>query len=82
MNKPGSNTKTFLFGLLIGAVAGAIAGILLAPDKGSETRKRFMNKADEFSDNLPERIEAIKAAIEQKLNEIKASINQDKTDNK
>lgn len=75
MNKPGSNTKPFLFGLLIGAITGAITGILLAPDKGSETRKRFMNKADEFSDNLPERIEAIKAAIDEKLNEIKATIN-------
>ena len=33
-----ANTKTLL-GFLAGAAVGALAGILLAPDKGSETSK-------------------------------------------
>jgi gas vesicle protein len=41
--------------LLAGAAAGAIAGILLAPDKGSETRKKMGDKAREFSDAMKEK---------------------------
>jgi gas vesicle protein len=59
---------------LIGAAAGAIAGILLAPDKGSETRRKFSQKAKELKDSLPDQIEALKNAIDQKMNEIKSSV--------
>lgn len=73
MNKPGTHTSGFLAGLLIGAIAGIIAGILLAPDKGSETRRKIITKTNEFSDDLPDRLEELKSAIERKINEIKAS---------
>lgn len=74
MNTSKSNIKTFLTGLLVGAAAGAIAGILLAPDKGSETRRKFAEKAKKFKDNLPDQIEALKTAIDQKLNDIKSTM--------
>jgi len=35
---------------LAGAVAGIITGILLAPDKGSETRRKISGKATAFGD--------------------------------
>jgi len=73
MNTSKSNIKTFLTGLLVGAAAGAIAGILLAPDKGSETRRKFAEKAKKFKDDLPDQIEALKTVIDQKLNDIKSS---------
>lgn len=40
---------------LAGAAAGVVAGILLAPDKGSETRKKMSDKAREFSDIVKEK---------------------------
>lgn len=43
---------TVLVGLLAGAAAGAVAGVLLAPGKGSETRKNLSNKSKETVDNL------------------------------
>ncbi len=43
---------TVLVGLLAGAAAGAIAGVLLAPGKGSETRKNLSNRSRETVDNL------------------------------
>lgn len=46
------NTGTILGALLFGAVLGAAAGILLAPDKGSETRKKIMTGAKDLADNL------------------------------
>jgi gas vesicle protein len=74
MNTSKSKITTFITGLLVGAAAGAIAGILLAPDKGSETRRKFSHKAKDIKDSLPEQIEALKIAIDQKLNEIKSTI--------
>lgn len=37
---------------LAGAAAGAIAGVLLAPDKGTETRKKISGKAKELGEAI------------------------------
>ena len=46
-----ANTKALL-GFLAGASIGALAGILLAPDKGSETRKKISKKTSDLGDSL------------------------------
>ena len=46
-----ANTKTLL-GFLAGAAVGVLAGILLAPDKGSETRKKISKKTSDLGDSL------------------------------
>ena len=55
------------FALLAGAAIGVAAGILLAPDKGSETRKKLKEmaaeggeKAKEEADKLREEMAALK----------------------
>lgn len=62
---------TFLAGLAI----GAIAGILLAPDKGSETRKKILDKSSGLKDELAEKLSELKAAIDEKLNRNSGSTN-------
>ena len=46
-----SNSKAAL-GFLAGAAAGAILGILFAPDKGTDTRKKISKKTGDLSDSL------------------------------
>ena len=41
-----------LTGVLAGAAAGAILGILLAPDRGSETRKKIAKKGNDISGSV------------------------------
>ena len=49
-----SSGKVFL-GLLAGVAAGALLGVLFAPDKGWNTRKRIYNKADDYTESLREK---------------------------
>jgi len=44
-----------LLGVLAGLAAGAIMGILLAPDKGSKTRKQILSKSEDYADDLKEK---------------------------
>lgn len=44
--------KNVLIGLLAGAAAGAIAGILFAPDKGSKTRNKISKKTRDTADGI------------------------------
>lgn len=44
--------------MTIGAVAGLITGLLIAPDKGSETRKKIADTARKVADNVKEKAHA------------------------
>lgn len=49
-----SNSK-LLAGFLAGAAVGGILGILLAPDKGEVTRKKIIDKSNDFSDAVKDK---------------------------
>ena len=57
--------------LLWGFTLGLIAGLLLAPEKGSETRQRISRKAndlkdkfDDFVDSISEKLESFRSETE------------------
>jgi gas vesicle protein len=58
-----ANNGKILAALLMGAAAGATLGVLFAPDKGSETRKRIADRASELGDGLNSSINKGKEVI-------------------
>jgi gas vesicle protein len=50
-----TGTKIIL-GFIAGVSIGAIAGILLSPEKGSDTRQRILDKASDLGSSLKDRM--------------------------
>ena len=50
-----------LLGTLAGVAIGAVVGVLMEPDKGSETRKKISKKGSEYTEDLKEKYEGLKA---------------------
>ena len=67
-----NNTTKIIIAAAAGAVAGAIAGILLAPGKGSETRKKMTSEGKKFAENVKEKFRAGK----EKFNDLKEDVEQ------
>lgn len=64
--------KSGLGKFVLGAAVGAAVGVLLAPKKGSETRKDLKNRLDDLVNKAKElNMEDVKFAIEMKVTEIK-----------
>jgi len=66
------NTTKILTAVAIGAAAGAILGILFAPDKGSETRRKINDRGRKLADDVKDRFQKGK----EKLNGLKDDIEQ------
>ncbi len=78
-----SSGKIFL-GVLAGLAAGALLGVLFAPDKGSVTRQKITKKGEdyaeavkekfnEFLDNISEKFEKVKEEVEKEIPKAKGS---------
>ena len=68
-----STGKVFL-GVLAGAAAGALAGILLAPAKGSETRRKILQKGEYYKDAVKEEFNQLIDVITGKFEKVKTEV--------
>lgn len=68
------STGKVILGSLAGLAIGAIAGILLAPDKGSTTRKKIMDKGDDYADELKSKYDEFRDSITEKFESAKKDI--------
>jgi gas vesicle protein len=60
-----------LLGVLAGVAVGATLGILFAPDKGSNTRKKIARKADDYSEELEDQFNDLVKKITRKFEDMK-----------
>jgi gas vesicle protein len=65
-----------LIGLLAGIAAGAIAGILFAPQKGSETRKKVFKKGENYAGAVKEKFNEYLAGMSKKYDNIKEDVSE------
>ena len=63
-----------LLGVLAGLAAGALVGILFAPEKGSVTRKKMSKKAENYADGLKEKFNEFLDDIAEKFEEVKEQV--------
>ncbi len=56
-----------LLGLLAGVAAGALLGVLFAPEKGSDTRKKISKKGEDYADTLKEKFNEFLESISEKF---------------
>jgi gas vesicle protein len=63
-----------LLGLLAGVAAGALLGVLFAPDKGSVTRKKITRKGEDFADGLTEKFNEFVDTVSEKFDDVKEKV--------
>lgn len=68
-----SSGKVFL-GIVAGVATGALIGILFAPDKGSETRKKISKKGEDYSESLKDKFNEFIDSITEKFEELKDEV--------
>jgi gas vesicle protein len=61
--------KTML-GVLAGFAAGALVGVLLAPEKGSETRKKLTKLGEDSLGDLTDKFNELRDQITEKLGSV------------
>lgn len=60
-----------VLGLLAGAAIGSLLGVLFAPEKGCETRKRVRRKAEDLLDEASEQYELLSEKAKQGVDALK-----------
>ncbi len=62
-NKESEGSGSFFTGMVIGGIAGFVAGMIMAPKSGDETRTLFSERGQEFRDKADDFIAAARERI-------------------
>jgi len=63
-----TSDQKVVVGFLCGVAAGALAGLLLAPTSGEETRKKIASKATDLKDDLSSQITSTFGKLSEQVN--------------
>ena len=69
-----SSTSKWVAGLMVGLFVGAVAGVLLAPSSGEETREDLLKKIDLLKDKIADLIEKGEEYTSEKVEILKNKI--------
>ncbi len=78
-----SNNTVRVFGaLFLGAAIGGVLGVLFAPEKGSETRKRLSAKGNDLTDAMKEKVQELIEEFRNEADAVKEKVNEYKENGK
>lgn len=69
-----NTSAKILAAMVAGIAAGAVIGVLFAPDKGSETRKKISNEGKKLAKGFTDKIDKGKATLNELKNDIKQTV--------
>ncbi|OUL62736.1 YtxH domain-containing protein [Flavobacterium sp. AJR] len=73
-------TSNTILGIIGAAAAGALLGVLFAPDKGSKTRQKIADKSKDYKDEFKGKLDNIVSTGKDLMNQGKAKYNSAKTE--
>ncbi|MEC5165672.1 gas vesicle protein [Flavobacterium sp. PL11] len=59
-----------ILGVLGGVAVGALLGVLYAPEKGDKTRRKLMDKSNDYADELKDKLDVLLGSISDKYEKI------------
>ena len=62
--------SNLVLGTLGGLTAGFILGVLFAPDKGSETRKKIASKKNDLTDEIKSQLKKLNSLLNKKSDDL------------
>lgn len=67
-------SKDVIVGVLGGMAVGAVLGVLFAPDKGSSTRKKIVDKSNSLADDVKSQLTAIADKLANRSEELASKV--------
>jgi gas vesicle protein len=64
------NNGKMIGALLVGAAIGGALGILFAPAKGSDTRRKIMSKGEDLRDSIKDKFNGLIGHVEHEMEEV------------
>jgi len=63
-----------IMGLLAGFAAGALIGVLFAPDKGTETRRKISKKGEDFANDVKGKFNEFIESMSEKFDKVRSDV--------
>ena len=74
MSDNSNNSAGILAGLIVGAAAGAVLALLLAPASGEETRQKLGDTARRLGDEGRRRMDEARGMATERLGDVRAAV--------